>query len=251
MTQQDIDAEVRRLAEAGESLYRIDDDLLRTANPDLIVTQDLCHVCAITPQEVDRATGNLPHKPNRVLLAPRMLEDVFADMRTVAEAAQSDGNRVVEKLRQRVRGIAPAATLREQPAVACLEWLEPLWRTGHWVPGMVELAGGKEVLAEIGKPSRPVAWDELEAQNPDVLILMPCGYNLSRAREEFMRVRHSYPWENLRAYQNQSIFVVDANSYFSRSGPRLVDGLEMLAEILHPEYFANHAPLHSYIRFTP
>jgi len=115
---------------------------------------------------------------------------------------------------------------------------------------MVQLAGAEEVLADIGKPSKTLNWAELEQKNPDLLIVMPCGYNLARAREEFLRVRERYPWEVLRAYQNQSVFIVDANSYFSRSGPRLVDGLEMLAEMFHPEYFANFAPRHSYVRVT-
>src|SRR5688572_223329 len=167
MTQAEIDNEVRRLAESGESLYRIDDDLLRAANPDLIVTQDLCHVCAITPGEVDRAVAALGHKPRIVLLSPKVLEDVFEDMMRVAEAAGVNGEPVVAKLRTRVMRIAPAATLREQPSVACLEWLEPLWRTGHWVPEMVRLAGGLEPFTEIGKPSRMLSWEELQSQNPD------------------------------------------------------------------------------------
>jgi iron complex transport system substrate-binding protein len=250
MKQDEIDAEVRRLAESGESLYRIDDELLREADPDLIVTQDLCHVCAITPREVDRAIGALNRTPEVVLLSPKVLEDVFADMRKVADVAGVDAGTTIDKLEARVKKIAPAALLPDRPTVGCLEWLEPLWRTGHWVPGMVQLAGGNEIFTDIGKPSRTLTWGELEEKNPDILILMPCGYNLSRAREEFLRVRHIYPWESLQAFQNQSIFVVDANSYFSRSGPRLVDGLEMLAEMIRPRYFTNLAPLHSYIRFT-
>jgi len=250
MSQQEIDSEVRRLAEKGESLYRIDDRLLQDAAPDLIVTQDLCHVCAITPGEVERAVKSLIQKPQIISLSPKTIDDVFNDMLRVGDAAGVQAKPIVESFQSRIRKIAPAATLKNPPTVACLEWLEPLWRTGHWIPGMVRLAGGEEVLADSGKPSRTVNWSELESQNPALLIIMPCGYNLSRAREEFLRVRYLYPWERLRAFQNQSIFIVDANSYFSRSGPRLVDGLEMLAEMLHPEYFANLAPLHSYVQIN-
>jgi len=250
MSQEEIDAEVRRLAGAEESLYQIDDDLLIEAAPDLIVTQDLCHVCAITPKEVDRAVAVLKQKPQIVSLSPKTLDDVFEDMFTVAGAAGVDATNIVKTLLSRVKRIAPSATLQEKPSVGCLEWLAPLWRTGHWIPGMVELAGAEEVLADFGKPSRTIQWEELQEKNPDILIIMPCGYNLNRAREEFLRVRNHYPWENLRAYQNQSVFVVDANSYFSRSGPRLVDGLEMMAEMFHSEYFASLAPLHSYVRIS-
>ena len=250
MSQEEIDSEVKRLAETGESLYRIDDSLLAELNPDLIVTQDLCHVCAITPREVDRAVAELQKKPEVVLLSPKVLEDVFTDMDSVAKVAQIDGRNIIDKLQGRVRRIAPAALLSNRPKVGCLEWLEPLWRTGHWIPGMVQLAGAEEVLAEIGKPSRPLKWEELLAADPDILIIMPCGYNLSRAREELLRVREVYPWQDLQAYQKQNIFIVDANSYFSRSGPRLVDGLEMFAEMFHPEHFVGLAPLHSYVRFT-
>ncbi len=248
MTQAQIDEQVRGLATEEKSLYRIDDDLLRLIDPDLIVTQDLCHVCAVTPKEVDRAVAILKNKPGIISLNPKFLDDVFSDMQMIAEATGVDAREILGKLHARVRRIAPAAVLAQRPTVGCIEWLEPLWRTGHWVPGMVDLAGGREVLAQAGKPSRPVSGEELEEKNPDVLIIMPCGYNLSRAREEFLRVRNAYPWDSLSACQNHSVYVVDANSYFSRSGPRLVDGLEMLAEMLHPEYFSGLAPLHSYIR---
>jgi iron complex transport system substrate-binding protein len=248
MTPKEIDSEVRRLAEKGESLYRIDDELLSRAAPDLILTQDLCHVCAITPTEVHRAIGSLPKEPKVISLSPKTLDDVFSDMDSIARLVNLNANGPIHSLQTRVRRIAPAATLEHRPSVGCLEWLEPLWRTGHWIPEMVQLAGGEEVFAESGKPSRSLSWEELESKNPDVLIIMPCGYNLTRAREEFLRVRQTFPWDRLRAWQSQSIFIVDANSYFSRSGPRLVDGLELLAEVLHPEYFMNLAPLHSYLR---
>src|SRR5262249_8974153 len=145
----------------------------------------------------------LPKKPEIVSLSPKTLDDVFADMHQVALAAGVDALSIVTALQSRVKRIAPAATLRNRPAVGCLEWLAPLWRTGHWIPEMVGLAGGEEVLAQGGKPSRTLEWQELEKKNPELLIVMPCGYNLSRAREEFLRVHEHYPWQRLRAFQNQ------------------------------------------------
>jgi iron complex transport system substrate-binding protein len=250
MTQSEIDDAVRKLASAGESLYEIDDLLLRELDPDLIVTQDLCHVCAITPKEVNRAIASLLRAPRVVTLNPRVLDDVFNDMMTLAREAGIDAMGVVSALHQRVKRIAPAAALSGKPTVACIEWLDPLWRTGHWVPGMVELAGGLEVLADVGKPSRTLTWEELLQKNPDIVILMPCGYNLQKTRKEFDRVRGLFPWAELRAFRNHQFYAVDANAYFSRSGPRLVDGLELLAEMLHPEYFTQIAPMRSYIRIS-
>jgi iron complex transport system substrate-binding protein len=246
MTQQEIDETVREFAKEGKSIYEIDDELLQQAAPDLIVTQELCHVCAITPEEVNRAVACLPVKPRIVTLAPKVLEDVFSDMLEIGRIAGVDASSKVKQLQERVRKIAPACMLENRPAVGCVEWLDPLWRSGHWIPGMVEMAGGNEVLATIGKPSRTLPWEELLEKDPDIVILMPCGYNLEKTRTEFDRVRERYPWRQLKAFRTRNFYMVDANSYFSRSGPRLVDGLELLAEILHPEYFNNYAPLHSY-----
>ncbi len=244
----EIDQTVRNMAAQEGSLYHIDEEQLRSADPDLIVTQDLCHVCAVTPDEVDRAIAVLSRKPMILSLNPSLLEDVFADMKRIAAAVGIDANPIVTSLEGRVQRIKTAAASQERPTVGCIEWLDPLWRSGHWVPEMVELAGGRDVLALPGKPSRSLAWQELEEINPDVLILMPCGFNLTRNREEFYRLRDSYRWSKLKAFQQQQIYLVDANGNFSRSGPRLVEGLELLAEILHPEQFPNMAPIHSFVR---
>ena len=250
LSQSEIDQQVRSAAEQGRSLYEIDDAALMQAKPDLIITQELCHVCAITPQEVDRAVSRLPVKPQVISLNPKVLEDVFSDIMLIAHHTGVEAKPLVERLHERVKKVARAALTRQKPKVACIEWLDPLWRTGHWVPVMVELAGGIEVLAQASRPSRPVSWEELVQSNPEIVILMPCGYTLERTRKEFERVQTVYPWEDLPACQNSSIYLVDANAYFSRSGPRLVEGLELLAEMLHPEYFTNLAPLHSYIRIS-
>lgn len=246
LSQKEIDETVKTFARDGKSLYVIDDDALREANPDVIITQDLCHVCAITPDEVDRAVAVLPKRPAIVTLNPSTLDDVLSDVIRVAEACGVDGYPVVGKLQERVKAIAAVALMQQKPRVACLEWLDPLWRTGHWVPGMVELAGATEVLAQIGKPSRGLDWNELASKDPDILIVMPCGCDLIRTREEFLRVREKHPWEDLKAFREGRVALVDANSYFSRPGPRLVNGLELLAELFHQQYFESSAPLQSY-----
>ncbi len=250
LLQQEIDSKVRELAKAGESLYAINDELLREVKPDLIVTQDLCHVCAITPREVDRAISNLETKPDVLSLNPKNLEDVFSDMIQVGNRTKIIAQPIVKGLQDRIKKIAPASLLSPRPSVACIEWLNPLWRTGHWVPEMVQLAGGEEVLAQIGHPSRPLKWEELAEKNPDILIFMPCGCNLEKTGDEFTKSQTVFPWHKLKSYQNGLIYLTDANSYFSRSGPRLVNGVELLAEILHPEFFQGLAPAGSYVRMS-
>src|SRR5262245_58038461 len=250
LSQKEIDSKVRELAEAGESLYAINDELLREVKPDLIVTQDLCHVCAITPREVDRAISKLKTRPDVISLNPKNLEDVFSDMIKVGDRTKIIAQSILKELQDRVKKIAPASLLTPRPKVACIEWLNPLWRSGHWVPEMVQLAGGEEVLAQIGRPSRPVEWEELAEKNPDIVIFMPCGCNLEKTRDEFVKSQMAFSWNKLKAFQNGRIYLTDANSYFSRSGPRLVNGVELLAEILHPEFFQGLAPAGSYVRMS-
>ncbi|HSP07017.1 MAG TPA: hypothetical protein VLR94_07550, partial [Acidobacteriota bacterium] len=158
LAQAEINDAVRSLARNGKSLYEIDDEALVTADPDLIVTQDLCDVCAITPAEVDRAVAGLHRKPAVISLNPSTLEDVFNDMMRIADAVGVQGFPIVDKLQGRVKAIAPLSLSPAKPTVGCIEWMDPLWRAGHWVPEMVQLAGGNEVLAALGKPSRPLDW---------------------------------------------------------------------------------------------
>lgn len=250
MNQAEIDDAVRSLIVARKSLYEIDDEKLRRADPDLIVTQDLCHVCAITPGEVERAMQVLEKKPKMISLNPKRLADVFGDFHKIGDAAGAASRAIVMDLETRVEKITRGSERKLKPRVGCIEWLQPLWRAGHWVPEMVQLAGGEEVLARAGEPSRSLTWEELEKVDPDVLVIMPCGYDLERTRREFLISQNSYPWTKLKAFQDHQMFLVDANSYFSRPGPRLVDGLEILAEMLHAEYFAGMAPYNSYTRIT-
>ncbi len=161
LSQEEIDQKVRELAKNEESLYRIDEQLLRQLKPDLIVTQDLCHVCAVTPREVDRAIHSLQNEPSIVSLNPKTLEDVFSDMIQIGKQTHIAAEPIVEALQARIKKIAPASMLKPRPTVGCIEWMNPLWRSGHWVPEMVQLAGGDEVLANIGQPSRSLKWEEL------------------------------------------------------------------------------------------
>jgi iron complex transport system substrate-binding protein len=250
LSQQEIDQKVRELAASQKSLYRINEELLKELRPDLIVTQDLCHVCAVTPGEVDRALNALPNQPTVISLNPKTIEDVFLDMLQIAKQTDIAGQPIVEALQERVRKIAPASQLKPRLTVGCIEWMNPLWRSGHWVPEMVQLAGGNEVFAEIGRPSRSLTWEELSQKDPEILIFMPCGYNLDKTLKDFEKAKEVFPWNQLKSFQNGNVYFTDANSYFSRSGPRLVDGVELLSQILHPEFFQGQAPAGSYVRMS-
>lgn len=228
-----------RLASGG-ALYQVDEDALRSTEPDVILTQGLCEVCAPTLGDVEEVAARLSHPPEILSLDPHRLDDVLADIEQVGcfcdveEAAQV----VVNSLRSRIDRIATRASeAADRPATVCLEWLDPLFLAGHWVPEMVALAGGHDPLAKAGEPSRRVDGREVAQASPDVAVLMPCGFDLERTREETFLVTETSWWAELPAARSNRVWTVDGSSYFNRPGPRLVDGLEILAHILHPELF--------------
>ncbi len=238
MTSGDIDRAVRAELDAGSPLSTVDQAGLVAAAPDLIITQGLCEVCGITPAHVLPVLAALPTLPRLLTTSPSTLDDLLADIERVGEAAgaadaAADLTKTLrtrrDAVRRRTSAVARAGGV--PPRVVCLEWLDPLYAAGHWVPEMVTLAGGQDVLAQPGLPSRPVTWEELVDGRPDLLFLMPCGFSISRTIEEFARVQASWPWEQLPAVRAGLVFAVDAHAYFSRPGPRLFHGLEILAAL--------------------
>jgi iron complex transport system substrate-binding protein len=234
----EIDRQVRDLVARGESIYAVDADLLRSIAPDLIVTQDLCHVCAASPDDLAMALSRLPKMPQVLSLTPHYLADVWNDIRRVGRATgrSKKAETFAAALEQRTSAISPVtAQSHTRPRVLCLEWLDPFYVSGHWVPEMVAKAGGEDVLGRAGEASFRVPPEEILQSRPDVIIVMPCGYNASRALAEFNLAKISDGWGALPAVRNRRVFAVDANSYFSRPGPRLIDGVALLAHIIHPE----------------
>lgn len=227
---------------SGASLYHVDPALLRRLRPDLIVTQEICEVCAVSRRDVEHATQTLGYQPAIVSLNPVNLEQVLEDIEHVAviagveELAQS----VTASLRARLDAVSRGAAGLARPKVFCMEWLDPPWSAGHWVPQMVEMAGGREQLGTWGGLSRRVPWQEVVDYAPDVVVLMPCSLELDRVADEYPLVRQLDAWSSLPAVRAGQVYAVNTQ-LFSRSGPRLVDGAEMLAHILHPEVFP--APL--------
>lgn len=232
----EIDRQVKDLVGSGQRLYRLNEEAFRRASPNLILTQDLCHVCSITPDQLTRAIGLLPHPPEVLTLSPTTLDDVIQDIERIAEAAGAlaKGQALARELHRRLQHVrAETSRTPSRPRVVCLEWLDPLYVAGHWVPEMVELAGGHNVLGSRDTPSHETTWQAVEAARPDVICVMPCGYSVDRTIDE---LRHAGPagaaWR--RACERLAdLYVVDASSFFSRPGPRLVDGVELLADILH------------------
>jgi iron complex transport system substrate-binding protein len=233
----EIDRMVTESIARGESLYRIEMDLLRDIQPDLIVTQDLCRVCAASPGDLDSALALLPRAPQVLSLNPRTLADVWNDIETVGEATGRvrEAATLVGELKQRVTRVEQAvSTAPNRPRTVCLEWLDPPFVAGHWVPEMVNRAGGCDVLGQIGEPGFRVDWDKVIAAQPEVVVIMPCGYHLEETVAEAQRMDFPPEWKTLPAVRHGRVFAVDPSSYFSRPGPRLAMGVEILASVIQP-----------------
>lgn len=252
LTSAEIDALVSQQLADGQSLYGLHLDRLEAARPDLILTQELCDVCAVSYGTVRAAVRELtPHwggAAQVVSLEPTDIEGVFETILTVAELTGrlAFGRQQVQRLRDRLERVAAAiraVPLEERPAVAALEWLDPPFAPGHWVPEQIERAGGRCVLGRYGKPSVRCTWEELIAAQPSCVVAMPCGYDLAGAIEETRRVAHLPVWRELPAFAHGRLYAVDATSYFSRPGPRVVDGVEILAGLLHPDRWPAPTPL--------
>jgi iron complex transport system substrate-binding protein len=245
----ELDRQVMELVKRGEGIYAVDAELLASLSPDLIVTQDLCHVCAASPDDLAAALTRFAKRPRVLSLTPHSLGDVWDDIRRVGEATsrRREAQALAITLEQRVAAIEmKAAQSSRRPRVVCLEWLDPYYVGGHWVPEMVAKAGGVDALGKSGEPSFRVTAEQIADSNADVIVVMPCGYDLSRTVEGYHEAQIPESWNALPAVRNRRIFAVDANSYFSRPGPRLADGVEVLAHILHPDLFPSGFPADSF-----
>lgn len=236
----ELDRQVTTVTARGESIYAVDAELLGSLAPDLIVTQDLCHVCAASPDDLATALAKLPKQPRVLSLTPHSLGDVWDDIRRIGQATgrSSEAEALAKALEQRVAAVeAKAAEARSRPRVLCLEWLDPYYIGGHWVPEMVFQAGGEDVLGRAGEPSFRATAAEIAQSATDVIVVMPCGYNVARTVAEMSGAQFPAEWNAVPAVRERRVFAVDANSYFSRPGPRLADGVELLAHIFHPGLF--------------
>jgi iron complex transport system substrate-binding protein len=236
MSGQEIDHKVAELLHAGKGLYSIDEEIFLDAAPDVILTQGLCEVCALDYHDVVKAAQRLPRMPSIVSLNPHSLAEILDDIMRVAVATQREvtAKALIQDFRERIDRVAMAEP-KYRPRVVCLEWFEPLYVAGHWVPEMVALAGGFDALGRKGEPSHKVLWQEVVAARPDVILLMPCGFDTRRAIKESTPLRSLEGWNDLPAVKAGNVYALNGNAYFSRPGPRLVNGLEILARIIHQE----------------
>lgn len=251
MSQPEIDAAVAQRMRDGLSLYQVDEKLLCELAPDLILTQNLCQVCAPSGNEVAQVLKVLAKQPEILWLTPKSLDEIFANMRELGDATgrAAEAERLIADGRARLAKLA--ATTRELPErsrVFCMEWLEPVYCSGHWMPEMVEIAGGVDGLGQAGADSVRIPWDDVRAWSPEVLIITPCGFNLEKVIEQTPPLRDYPGWSDLPAVRNDRVYAVDANSYFARPSLRVVEGTELLAHLIHPELFAWRGPDNAFAR---
>lgn len=244
----EIDRQVVDLVSRGESIYSVDAGLLASLAPDLIITQDLCHVCAASPDDLATALARFSERPKILSLTPHSLADVWDDIRKIGEATgrRRDAQALAITLQQKVGAIEMRVANAPKPRVLCLEWMEPLYIAGHWVPEMVVKAGGEDVLGRAGEPSFRATAEQIAETAAEIIVVMPCGYNSRRAAAEFSFKDLPSSWDRLPAIRDQRVFAVDANSYFSRPGPRLSDGVELLAHLFHPQTVPLNIPSDSF-----
>jgi iron complex transport system substrate-binding protein len=233
LTSAEIDRDVSQYSSHGDNLYRIDIQKLEAIKPDLIVTQELCDVCAISTSHVAKAVHQLSSKPQVLSLTPHTLGDVLEDVLRVGEATgrNAEAQELVSSLRERIAKIGEM-TKMQRPTVVCLEWLTPPFNGGHWIPEMIDLAGGVDPLGKLGKDSYRMEWDQVVRVDPDVVLVMPCGHNLEKSIAEYHATQFPDGWEQVKAVHNRRVYAVNASAYFSRPGPRLVTGLEIMYSLL-------------------
>jgi len=237
-----IDAQIKSLLERALSVYAIDTARLEELRPDVILTQAQCEICAVSLTDLQKALPQaLARRAKIVSVSPLRLADIWRDIQTIADAigASDEGRALLWRLKNRVVDIiTQTCLLNKKPTVACLEWLDPLMSAGNWVPEMVDLAGGRDVSGAPGQHSAVLAWEKMTQADPDMIVLMPCGFGLERTRLESAVLESRPEWRNLRAVKSKHVFITDGNHFFNRPGPRAVESIEILAEILQPKLFS-------------
>lgn len=250
----DIDRQVKEILSDALSIYTIDRELIRQLNPDLIITQAQCEVCAVSVRDVEEALEGLLDKECRIIsLQPNTLSDVNTDIKRIADylGVPEKAEEIIELADERLGIITHKLRfLSEKPKVACIEWLAPMMVAGNWTPELVQIAGGNPILAVNGQHSPFVPFEDIANENPDIIIVMPCGFSIPRTLQEINLLLDLPGWQELNAVKNNRIYIADGNQYFNRSGPRLIDSVEILAEIINPKQFVFGYEGEGWIKFN-
>jgi iron complex transport system substrate-binding protein len=244
MSSQEIDNKICELSERGEEIYKIVTENVSNANPDLIISQEICDVCSAYTNQVKNAMNILDKKPEIYSMSPHNIQEILKCVKDIAEKIDEveKGDEIVNSLKTRINKIKKIP-ISNRPKVLAIEWMKPFFTAGHWVPEMIEYSGGINMITESGEHSRKIDITEIENVDPDVLILMPCGFDVQRTILEYEKyLRSDSRWNELRAVREKRVFAVDANSFFSKPSIRIVTGIEILAKILHPKIFTYFEP---------
>ena len=242
-TSVEIDKQINTILENSLSVYKVDVPKLKELNPDYIITQAHCEVCAVSFSEVEAIVSKNLNKNTKIIsLQPNTLNDVFNDIKRVAKELNIENqinNRLIKNLNERLEEIKELSSKQKsKPSVACVEWIEPLMMAGNWIPEMVEIAGGINILGKSGKDSHWTKFDEISKKDPEIVIFLPCGFNIEKTKYELKNIlKKNNNWQSLKAFKNKKFFVADGNQFFNRPGPRLLESLEIFAEIMHPDLF--------------
>ena len=253
MSSKQIDDKICQLMTERKEIYNLNEENLLNAKPDLIISQDICEVCSAHTDHVKRAVDILEKKPDVYTMNPHDIDEILKSIEEISKKIdkEKEGANLVDSLRKRVRFVKDQA-FEKIPRVAAIEWIDPFFTSGHWVPEMIEIAGGKNLISSEKMPSRKMQLEEIRDADPDVIVIMPCGFDVKRTIDEYNKtLAENKEWNNLRVVKENNVYAVDANSYFSKPSLRTVTGIEILASIFHPEIFKGlEIPENSYMKIN-
>ena len=237
-TSREVDDEVKSLVQSALSIYYINEKLLKELKPDIIFTQSQCEVCAVSVSDVEKALKNITGLSSMVIsVEPNSIEDIFNDILTIAQIlnVRNKGKELVELIKAKIDSTEKIVYQKSSPSVAAIEWIDPLMAAGNWVPQLIRVAGGENLFGEAGKHSPWMKYNDLLEQDPEIIIVMPCGYDIKKSLIEIKTLESKKGWGSLKAVRNRNVYITDGNQFFNRPGPRIIESLEILLEIIHPE----------------
>lgn len=238
-TSREVDDEVKSLVQSALSIYYINEKLLKELKPDIIFTQSQCEVCAVSVSDVENALKNITGLSSRVIsVEPNSIEDIFNDILTIAEIlnVRKKGKELVELIKAKIDSTEKIVYQKSSPSVAAIEWIDPLMAAGNWVPQLIRVAGGKNLFGEAGKHSPWMKYNDLVEQDPEIIIVMPCGYDIKKSSIEIKTLESKKGWGSLKAVRNRNVYITDGNQFFNRPGPRIIESIEILLEIIHSDF---------------